>query len=109
MVTQVGAITSGVADEAVCLMTHHKDASSTYLREFPDWASEHIKAKNHPVSATKIRNKLFRRTIRSEVWDGILTPAVRGCIQTWMQEEPELFAELCEEHEKDARLQRSMA
>lgn len=73
-------VTGGSSD--VKLVGHKKDASSFYLKMFPQWGDYIESGLNSDISATKVRSNLFRKdkiTIKP-----MLPPAVYDYVCNWM-------------------------
>lgn len=64
----------GYNDFSICLAGYGKDASSYYLKLFPEWGSINIDSGNGTFSATDVRDRFFRRI--PEVPAQVLTPGV---------------------------------
>lgn len=85
----------GLRDFRVALAGYGKDASSYYLKLFPEWDSIQIDSQYGTFSASDVRQRLFQRI--PEVPASILSPAVAQWLEAFTLGEP--FRGLLEEAE----------
>lgn len=75
----------GYADFKICLAGYGKDASSYYLKLFPEWESINIDSGNGTFSATDIRDCFFRRI--PEVPAQVLSDGVADMLKKFSRSE----------------------
>lgn len=85
----------GLRDFKVCLTGYGKDASSYYLKLFPEWESVQIASQYGTFSSTDVRNKLFQRI--PEVPASILPPGIHAQLDSFTLSDQ--FKRLLEERE----------
>ena len=85
----------GLADFTVALTGYGKDASSYYLRLFPEWDNIQIDSQYGTFSSTDVRRRFFQRI--PEVPASILTPDVAAWMEAFKL--GETFRTLLEESE----------
>lgn len=75
----------------VCLIGHERDATSQYLKLFPEWA--YVPAKDTNTNATALRTSLFSTTLDFErrgwtdsdvVWPEVATEATIEFLKSWV-------------------------
>ncbi len=71
----------GLRDFQVCLTGYGKDASSYYLKLFPEWESVQIGSQYGTFSSTDVRNKMFQRI--PEVPVSILPPGIHAQLDSF--------------------------
>lgn len=72
----------GLADFRVALTGYGKDASSYYLKLFPEWESLQIDSQYGTFSSTDVRRRYFQRI--PDVPQSILSPGVAEFLRTFM-------------------------
>ena len=75
-----GMVLHGLRDFKICLTGYGKDASSYYLKLFPEWENLQIDSQHGTFSSTDIRKQFFQRI--PVVPESILSPGVAA----WMNE-----------------------
>lgn len=80
------------------LIGHDKDASSWYLKAFPDWALLEQPAFG-ALNATDLRAMLLeqRKSARSLVGPGLLSPGVGAWISNWAHTQPDAWEAMSQE------------
>lgn len=75
----------GYADFKVCLAGYGKDATSYYLKLFPEWDSVNIESGNGTFSATDVRDRFFRRI--PDVPAQVLSPGIADWLKQFSRTE----------------------
>jgi bifunctional NMN adenylyltransferase/nudix hydrolase len=95
----VNAVDGVAKGKKVVLVGYEKDASTFYLRMFPQWRYVDVGAMKTDdgvvVNATAIRDQLFRNPLRGIVIDDVVPTAVNDFLYDF--EENEAFKQLCHE------------
>lgn len=71
-ITQVETIVGALSQGTVTLVGHTRDASSFYLKEFPNWRYEEVPALCHDLNGTSIREIMFDTDLNDLEIDGQL-------------------------------------
>jgi bifunctional NMN adenylyltransferase/nudix hydrolase len=85
----------GLSDFRVALAGYGKDASSYYLKLFPEWENVQVESQYGTFSSSDVRQRYFQRI--PDVPQAILSPGVADFLHTFMLDEP--FRNLLEEAE----------